>query len=214
MANEFTRSRVYYTKAQIKNGLITKGGEWMTLDNVEYIGQYHRYTTGEVFTQPNWVDGKSRKLIPYVNINRLNALNDVKVDLTKNFEYDKIKKANVKQTKIPNQNVEAVGDSDLKNTYFERYFAYKRNDGRLLELSKSDYGKVGSKDGLNDVLWEKFKLKWKIKGVIHDTLDSMGNIKEAGVFDTNKRTVALYSEKYPTLKTKLMDFMEYYVPVG
>lgn len=214
MANEFRRSRVYYTKAQIKNGLITKGGEWMTLDNVEYIGQYHRYTTGEVFTQPNWVDGKSRKLIPYVNVEKLGTFDEIGMDLTKNFEYNKIKKVKVLDTQIPNQNVEELKDVDLKNQYFERYFAYKRNDGRILELSKSDYAKVGSKDGLSGVLWEKFKLKWKIKGVIHDVLDEMGNIKESGVFDTNKRTVTLYSEKYPTLKTKLMDFMEYYNPVG
>ena len=44
------RRRIYYTKAQVREGLVTEGGEWMFTDNVEYIGQYHTYTTGEVFS--------------------------------------------------------------------------------------------------------------------------------------------------------------------
>ena len=49
-ANEFRRNRIYYTKAQINNGLLTEGEEWMFIDGTEYIGQYHTYTTGEVFS--------------------------------------------------------------------------------------------------------------------------------------------------------------------
>lgn len=212
MANEYRRSRVYYTKAQIKNGLITEGGEWMFVDTTEYIGQYHRYTTGEVFSEPNFVEGKSRKLIPYVDVSVVGTSDSMGMDFAKNFEYDRIKQVTVKKTYIPNQNVEEITDKDTKRLYFERYFAYKPNDGRMLELSQEDYGKIGSKDGLSDVIWQKFKIRWKIKGPIHDIMDSEGNIKESGVFDTNKRTVALYSEDYPTLKSKLMDFTEYYTP--
>jgi len=212
MANEYRRSRVYYTKAQIKNGLITEGGEWMFTDTTEYVGQYHKYTTGEVFSEATFVEGKSRKLIPYVDVSSVGSESSEGMDFAKNFEYDRIKTLDVKKTTIPNQSVEEITDKDAKRLYFERYFAYKVNDGRLLELSQEDYAKVGTKDGLSAVLWTPFKIRWKIKGPVHDIMDGDGNIKESGVYDTNKRTVELYSEEYPTLKSKLMDFMEYYSP--
>ena len=49
--NEYKRKRVYYTKAQITDGLLTRGNEWMFIDGTEYIGQYHSYTTGEIFSE-------------------------------------------------------------------------------------------------------------------------------------------------------------------
>ena len=55
MLDEFTRSRIYYTKAQIQNGLITSGKEWMFIDYTEYIGQYHTYTTNEIFSESTFV---------------------------------------------------------------------------------------------------------------------------------------------------------------
>jgi len=33
---------------QIQKGLYTQVGEWMFEDGTEYIGDYHKYTTGEV----------------------------------------------------------------------------------------------------------------------------------------------------------------------
>ena len=48
--SEFKRRRVYYTKNQIDSGLVTLGKEWMFIDGTEYIGQYHKYITDEVFS--------------------------------------------------------------------------------------------------------------------------------------------------------------------
>jgi len=59
--SEFKRKRHYYTKAQIESGLMTDGKEWMFIDGTEYIGQYHKYTTKETFSEINFVKGKSRK---------------------------------------------------------------------------------------------------------------------------------------------------------
>lgn len=212
MANEYKRSRVYYTKAQIQNGLITSGKEWMFTDNVEYIGQYHRYTTGEVFSQASWTEGKSRQLIPYVDMLSITtaSTDEIGMNAKVNFEYDSIKNLDIKPSSIPNVGRELITDDDLKIGYFVRYFAYKRNDGRCLELSKEKFNKIGQKDSLDDVMWEKIEIKWKIKGVLNDILDSNNNIVESGVYDTNKRTVALLSEKYPNLKFKLSNYTEYY----
>ena len=59
------RFKIRYTKDEITNNLYTTGNEYMTVDNIEYIGLYHIYSTGEIFTLSSWNPSKSKKLIPY-----------------------------------------------------------------------------------------------------------------------------------------------------
>lgn len=203
------RKRIYYTKAQITEGLVTNGGEWMFTDNTEYIGQYHTYTTGEVFSEASYVKDKSRILIPYINIDLINEENEIGIDTTKNFEYDNIKNLDVSKSIIPNPSRQPISNNDIKSEYIIRYFAYKVNDGQLLELDKDTYNKVGSEDGLDKILWRKFQLRWKVSGPDNDVINSDGSISEYGIIDTNKRTIALKSEEYPTLMDYIVDYKDY-----
>jgi hypothetical protein len=191
------RKRIYYTKAQVKEGLVTEGGEWMFTDNVEYIGQYHTYTTGEVFSEATFVDGKSRILIPYVDVQSINQQNEIGIDTAKNFEYDNIKTLNVKKSIIPNPNQIQPTDKDIKRGWMERYFAKKVNDDIILELTKDDYSKVGTPNGLDSILWEKFSLRWRITGPIDEILQ------------TNQQTIQIKSQDYPLLSTLITDFTEF-----
>lgn len=203
------RKRIYYTKAQITEGLVTNGGEWMFTDNTEYIGQYHTYTTGEVFSEASYVKDKSRILIPYINIDLINEENEIGIDTTKNFEYDNIKNLDVSKSIIPNPSRQPISNNDIKSEYIIRYFAYKVNDGQLLELDKDTYNKVGSEDGLDKILWRKFQLRWKVSGPDNDVINTDGSISEYGIIDTNKRTIALKSEEYPTLMDYIVDYKDY-----
>ncbi len=207
--NEFKRDRVYYTKAQITDGLITEGGEWMFIDGMEYIGQYHSYTTGEVFSEVNFVDGKSRKLIPYVDVKSIGLKTSEGMDLAKNFLYDGIKSLDIKKQTMPNRDIEAITDKDIKNGFMIRYFGY-RYDDTCIELNKEKFNQIGSDEGLSGVIYKKLKIKWKITGPIHDVFDENGKKIESGVFDSNKRNVALISEKHPSIKLKLLDYTEFH----
>jgi hypothetical protein len=191
------RKRIYYTKAQITEGLVTEGGEWMFTDNVEYIGQYHTYTTGEVFSEATFVDGKSRILIPYVDVQSINQQNEIGIDTAKNFEYDNIKTLNVKKSIIPNPNQIQPTDKDIKRGWMERYFAKKVNDDIILELTKDDFDNVGTENGLDSILWEKFTLRWRITGPIDEILQ------------TNQQTIQIKSQDYPLLSTLITDFTEF-----
>jgi hypothetical protein len=206
------RKRIYYTKAQVTNGLITKGKEWMFKDTTEYIGQYHTYTTGEVFSETTFVNTKSRILIPYLDLKKLNQQTDVGLDLVKNFEYDNIKTLDVKKSITPNPSIISPADSDIKRGWMERYFAQKVNDDSFLELSKKDFGKVGTTNGLDSILWEKFKIRWKITGPTSDIKNPNGGIKESGIEDTNRRSTLIASDKYPSLKTYITNYREFAQP--
>jgi hypothetical protein len=203
------RQRAYYTKGQINNGLETNGGEWMLVDGTEYIGQFHSYTTGEVFTESAFVDGVSKKLIPYVNVTVLNQQNEIGIDLNKNFEYDNIKTLDIVQSSKPNPAVVQPTDKDRTNGYFTRYFAAKVNDDEIIEIALNDFKNIGSENGLDENLYNVFSLRWKISGPVNDELDLLGNVKESGILDTNIRTINLKSQTYPFLKQYITDFLEF-----
>lgn len=203
------RKRAYYTKGQTINGLQTSGGEWMYVDGTEYIGQYHRYTTGEVFTESSFVNGISRTLIPYVDITQINQQNEIGIDVSKNFEYDNIKTFDVIPSGKPNPAFVQPTDTDRANGYFLRYFAIRANGDEIIEITTDDIQTQGSENGLDINLYNTFSIRWKISGPVNDILDSMGNIKEAGIFDTNIRTINVKSETYPSLKKYITDFLEF-----
>ena len=89
-------------------------------------------------------------------------------------------------------------------------------------ISKSQLTSVISKyylNGLNN------QVKWRIKdkqltiyageaGRVCKVVLNNFQIEDAeiGVFDTNKRTIALTSEKHPSIKMKLLDYLEFYQP--
>jgi len=205
------RKRIYYTKAQIEEGLVTNGGEWMFTNGTEYIGQYHKYITGEVFSEATFIDGKSKILIPYIDIEKINQQTVFGIDLAKNFEYDSIKNVDVPKSVTPNPSLQLVSNKDITNGYMTRYFAYKANDGRILELSKDEYDKIGTDNGLDEILWKRFTIRWKVIGPERDVLDKNGNIVESGIIDTNRRTVTSQSTQYPTLMNYIVNFREYAV---
>ena len=205
------RKRIYYTKAQIEEGLVTNGGEWMFTNGTEYIGQYHKYITGEVFSESTFIEGKSKILIPYIDIEKINQQTDFGIDLAKNFEYDSIKNVDVPKSVTPNPSLHIVSNKDITNGYMTRYFAYKANDGRILELSKDEYDKIGTDNGLDEILWKRFTIRWKVIGPERDVLDVNGNIVESGIIDTNRRTVTSQSTQYPTLVNYIVNFREYAV---
>ena len=202
-----TRQREYYTKGQITKGLLTDGGQWMLVDGTEYKGQYHTYTTGEVFTQPVFVNGVSKTLIPYIDLESVSADG---VDFGKNFEYDKIKEIDIPESSTPNPKFVQPTDKDRINGYMVRLFAQKVNDeDNIIEITNDDIEKAGSPEGLDTKLYKTFSLRWKVSGPMNDVLDSQGNIKESGIIDTNIRTIALKSETYPALKDYLTDPTEF-----
>jgi hypothetical protein len=208
MADE--RRRIYYTKAQTLDGLVTNGNEWMFTDNTEYIGQYHKYTTGEVFSEPSYIKGKSRKLIPYVGLSEIRiASGDISLNSKLNSEYNVVKNIDVPKSVNLNPSKITPTLDDFKNGYVLRYFAFKVNDGQLVELDKDGYGKVGTDDGFDAILWRKFEMKWKIVGPEYDVLNSRGDIEESGIIDTNMRTAVMLSETYPTLISYITDYREF-----
>lgn len=211
-----TRKKIYYPESQIEKNLFTKGKEWMVLDDwSEYSGFYHKYSTGEVFTEREWNPTKSKKLTPY------------KEQTDSYFKYLDLKEyvlnagqkerviggggAQFSRYDAPRAIKRTPDQIDNQNGVMTRYFIYKRNEPNnvFFEVDKSqveDFGRDHS--GINQYLYGLVEIPWKLKGPEFDVYD--GEILvTSGVVDTNQRIVDRFSKKFSILKSILTNMREH-----
>ena len=188
------RQRLHYTPSQITKNLYTTGSEWMTSDNKEYLGPYHTYITGEVYTGATWNPKSSQKLFPIV----------VESETAK--QYKRIKTV---QTKFesPNVVVPIINNSDRVNGYVTRYFLYKLNQQQLIEIDLPQYTKWQSKSIDNNIYYA-FKLTWWISGPIDDIYSN--GVLTKGVVTKNIELLRQLEPNVPEIFTFFTNLLEYY----
>ena len=141
------RKKVYYPDAQIQKGLYTNGKEYMFTNGIEYIGDYHKYTTGEVFTKSTFLRGVSKRLISYIDLSI--------ADTSAKFKYDSLNKFDA------TFNFAIYGKSiplelDYGNGYFLRYFVKRHFNDIVTEVTKDVYST------LTDKFYQKVEVRWKL----------------------------------------------------
>jgi hypothetical protein len=184
------RKKLYYTTGQIRNGLYTKGKEWMFLDGIEYIGDYHMYTTtNEVFTKSQWIKGVSKKLVPYLDLSQS--------DVNKTFEYDNLKKVDIPIITETLYNKPTPVERDYINGFFTRYFVKRYFQSIITEVNKDSYSNTTQE------FYVKVELLWKLTGPLNDT------DVEMGVYDTNRRLVLLAEKDMVGIRNYVTNYTEY-----
>lgn len=190
------RKRTYYSENEITTNLYTSGKEWMLQqDNTEYIGLYHRYLTGEVFTEPKWTPPLSKKLIPYTEVD------------TKTYVYTSLKPEIVTKYESAAAAYPNITADDKKAGFVTRYFI-KRYDYKLaLEITEADYQKWQNAD-LDPILYQAVKVKWIITGPKQTT--TINGIKTLGVFEQNTKTITELEQTIPGISNTLSNPLQYY----
>jgi|11_taG_2_1085331.scaffolds.fasta_scaffold08579_3 hypothetical protein len=141
------RLKVYYPKGQIQNGLYTQGKEWMSPDGTEYVGDYHTYSTGEVFTKGVYLKGVSEKLIKYVDLSL--------IDNSEKFKYDSLNKLDV-SFNFAVYGISTPIESDYVNGYFIRYFVKRHFNDIITEVNKDVYSTISTE------FYKKTEVRWKL----------------------------------------------------
>jgi len=190
------RIKSYYTTDETINGLYTFGGEYMTLDRVEYKGPYHRYTTtNEIYTEPKWDIRLSKKLIKYVS-------EDTVITTYKNL----------KNINIPNQHpvptAVVINKSIIDQGFVQRYFIKKINDPAIIEINQTQYIDWTNQK-IDKTLYTAVSLTWYITGEIADITKNGIVIK--GVQSKNRESIVTASETIPQLISHLTNLTELYV---
>ncbi len=189
------RIKSYYSTNEIVNNLYTTGQELMTTDNVEYVGLYHKYTTGEIYSQPTWNKNKSVKLIKY------------KEQPESVIEYNKISDIEINYKSFNTYNV-VITKENINNGYIDRFIIKRSNDNIFYEVNSATYNAYTSED-IDPVLYSAVKLKWYITGNITDT--QQGNITIPGVQSNNYKSLQTAETTVPGISLYFRDLLQYYV---
>lgn len=189
------RIKSYYSANEIVNNLYTTGQELMTTDNVEYVGLYHKYTTGEIYSQPIWNKNKSVKLIKY------------KEQPEAVIEYNKISDIEINYKSFNTYNV-VITKENINNGYIDRFIIKRSNDNIFYEVNSDTYDAYTSED-IDPVLYSAVKLKWYITGNINDT--QQGNITIPGVQSNNYKELQTAEITVPGISLYFTDLLQYYV---
>lgn len=213
---------MYFPKSQIKTNLHTNGGElFLTTTKESYKGYYFETSTGALFT------GKSPSDLPNIQLSTTPQNEWTLTALTENrgtFQqpadnYDSLVFNNQQQSpesvntyrKLNPENTTVLIPTYLSNPpstqdyqigEFRRYFCKKSNETIYIEINKSQYDLLISKNP--DILWQlylPFNLPWQLTGDIEN------------VGKTNKKIVELTSQrlKLPKLGDYLNhNYIKYY----
>lgn len=189
------RIKSYYSANEIVNNLYTTGQELMTTDNVEYVGLYHKYTTGEIYSQPTWDKNKSVKLIKY------------KDQPESVIEYNKISDIEINYKSFNTYNV-AITKENINKGYVDRFIIKRANDNVFYEVNSDTYD-MYTREDIDPVLYLAVKFKWYITGNINDVIQ--GNILIPGVKSNNYKELQTAEKTVPNIMSYLTDLLQHYV---
>ena len=189
------RLRSYYSLDEIITDRYTNGNELMYEDTaIPYVGIYHRYTTGEVYTEPNWVPALSKKLIPLVDTTSINFKYKKLIDIKTNY-------------KSVNKHILSITSDDFKNGYVTRYFINKVNEQHIFEISKDDYDAYNG-SLIDPNLYNAISIKWVITGI--PATEEKNGITTPGVAEQNKKEVIKAEQYMPGISIILNKLLEFY----
>lgn len=98
-------------------------------------------------------------------------------------------------------------DVDYRRGFVKRYFIQKTNDkgSPIYEISQRDRNRF-----ITNSLYTIVELKWRIKGPMETQYDSVGNITDKAVSESNRISIKLVSHLIPTLKLYLPNLLQFY----
>ena len=190
------RQKLFYTINEITENLYTNGSEFQLESGEAYVGLYHRYTTGEIFTEPAWNPGISKKLEILLVIP----------------EQTKIYKKNNPNIKTKFNSITRyfpeVKDTDIQKKYIVRYFLYKLNERSAIEINQTQFNSWQSNE-LDNNLYAAIKINWYISGEPFDITQN-GTVRK-GVITKNQKTITQTNLQYPGFNQTVNNPYELYV---
>ena len=189
------RIKIRYTIDEITNDLYTSGGEYMTVDNQEYIGLYHTYSTGEIFSLSKWNARKSRKLIPYKELSESEKQYQILKPLIQT-DYQSIKSFVLK-----------INEKNRIDGFVDRYFLYNVVSNNIQEVSSTTYDDL-QKNIIDSNLYKSVQIQWYITGNLED--ETINGVFIPGVRTKNKDEVQIASQTIQGISVYLNNLLEFY----
>jgi|9_EtaG_2_1085328.scaffolds.fasta_scaffold34768_2 hypothetical protein len=189
------RKKRYYTDEEIITDQYTIGQQYMTNDRIEYIGLYHKYLTGEIYTERIYIPNKSRILVPYETESA-----DVKF-----FRLSKSKTKTKFQT--PKQYNISITTNNIKNKSLTRNILKNVSTNQLIEIDSKTVNLYRQKK-IDNNLYQLITFKWVITGPVN-TVNENG-VTKLGVVEQNINEIQKKSKEMPELLQYISSYSQYY----
>ena len=180
-------------KNLVKENLFSKGE--LFLNNVEYIGPYNVKADGTYHTLARFVTGKSKQLKT-----KKSTLYQDLLKITGGIDVSEKNGQVVDNTILPT-------NEDYTNGVYTRYFIKTKGSKTIAEVSEDMLGQLGVT--IDDNLYVGFELDWKLTGPLDDIIVD-GVRQQAGVRDTNRRTLQRLEQEYIGITEKLQNLTQFY----
>ena len=168
----------YYPLSQIKTNLYTNGQEFTltpyTPSN-SYVGSYWSTSDGKFFTGKTPQDTPNSEIfkIPNSDLTTSQPFSQITLDVISSVESQPSLETYIVTKKIdpnfsisvPSQNITLPTTQDYQVGEFRRYFCKKTNELIYIEIDKSTYDKLVSKNP--QIIWQLYtpiNLAWQISG--------------------------------------------------
>ena len=189
------RKKEYYSEEEIIENQYTTGKEYMTQNRVEYIGLYHKYLTGEVYTLGKYNAKKSLVLIPYKEESA-----DIKIY--------KSNKSKIKtRYNTPGKFYPSPSIDDINKQFITRHILKNVSTNQLIEIDQATV-KQYQKKKIDNNLYQLETIKWKISGPLNTT--TINGITQIGVIEENVQIIRNKSKKMPELLEYFKSYSEFY----
>jgi hypothetical protein len=198
----------YIPKNKIKTNLYTPGGEFaVEATGVEYVGFYYSLYTGEKYTGKTQNDPPNSLLIELVDsvegyVQKIDSNKNVSF-IVSNFDIKDYPNKSINPFEERNTYFTVTQQSPYQSFYipnpfypqptlddyslgvFTRYFTFKENEVKWMEIDKETYKSLSSKDSEWDfAMYIPLKLQWTLKG------------EEDYVFTTNRNSVLIAEKSF------------------
>ena len=180
-------------KNLVKENLFSKGE--LFLENVEYIGPYNVKADGTYYTLAKFITGKSKQLST-----KKSTLYQDLLKITGGIDVSEKNGRVVDNTILPT-------NEDYTKGFYTRYFIKTKGSKTISEVNKETLGSLGDK--IDDNLYVGFELDWKLTGPLDDVIVD-GVRQQAGVRDTNRRTLQRLEQEYIGISDKLKNLTQFY----
>ena len=96
----------------------------------------------------------------------------------------------------------------LAGTYTRYFLRHKSDHSVIMEIDKNQFETLHKKDeGINGSIYQGFKLKWRIRGRLHDEYN--GGVRTyPGVYESNQRFTEKLKKSFPEIENIVRNFTE------
>ena len=169
----------------------TYGKEWMYFDTLKnYIGEYHVYQNGAVYSLPEYDPKRSLPLIPYVST----------MDHPNNLSFLRLTGRLYNKFFPPTYYFLQLEPVHYEQGFVFRYVIQKKNEPKKIwEVSSKQYKNVNKNNqpGINADIYNRVRFKWLLKG------------PREVVVNQNRKTIIDLLPKFPGITDYFNDPAEY-----